>query len=83
MMPAARQARILGELRRQRVVSTEELAELCATSGDTIRRDLAILGGQGKLQRVHGGAARGSGAGCPKCAPTTVRRFRYAIPTTG
>lgn len=58
MMPAERHARIVSELRRRRTVSTEELAALCDASGETIRRDLTYLEGQGQLQKVHGGAAR-------------------------
>jgi DeoR family fructose operon transcriptional repressor len=58
MMATERHERIIAELRRRRAVSTEDLAVLCDASGETIRRDLAILEGQGQLQRVHGGAAR-------------------------
>lgn len=56
MLAAERRARIQAELRRRPSASTELLAELCAASAETIRRDLVALEAQGLLTRVHGGA---------------------------
>lgn len=44
-------------VRHGRVVSTEELADRCQASAETIRRDLIALEQAGLLARVHGGAA--------------------------
>ena len=60
MLAAERHARILQHLERQERVSVETLAERLATSAATVRRDLTRLAAAGLLQRVHGGAVRGS-----------------------
>jgi DeoR family transcriptional regulator, fructose operon transcriptional repressor len=58
MLPAERHERIRDALRSSRVISTEDLAELLAVSGETVRRDLVALESQGHLRRVHGGASQ-------------------------
>ncbi len=55
-MRATRQQSIVGRLRAHGTASTEELADLCAVSIATVRRDLIDLETQGILRRVHGGA---------------------------
>lgn len=57
MLVTERRARILEQLVGARAVGTEELARELGVSGETIRRDLAALEQQGRLSRVHGGAA--------------------------
>ncbi len=51
-----RQARIVEIVLRQKQASVEDLAQLMEVSRETIRRDLADLADQGKIQKVHGGA---------------------------
>ena len=53
---AERQAQILDLLTRQGRLSVAEIVELFSISEATARRDLEALAGEGKLQRVHGGA---------------------------
>jgi DeoR/GlpR family transcriptional regulator of sugar metabolism len=48
---------ILEKLKRQGVVKTSELSELLSVSPMTIRNDLNALAKEGKLIRIHGGAA--------------------------
>ena len=48
---------ILEQLRKQGVVKTSELSELLSVSPMTIRNDLNALAKEGKLVRIHGGAA--------------------------
>ena len=57
MHAAERAELIVGAVRGRLVVTTEELARLCKASGETVRRDLLLLEEQGRLIRVHGGAA--------------------------
>lgn len=56
MLPAARRARLLFELNGSGALSTDEIAERLAVSGETVRRDVALLERNGQLVRVHGGA---------------------------
>ncbi|WP_405144175.1 DeoR/GlpR family DNA-binding transcription regulator [Sphaerisporangium sp. NBC_01403] len=56
MLPAERRRRIAAEVAARPSVKTEELAELFSVSGETIRRDLLRLQGDGLVERVHGGA---------------------------
>jgi DeoR family transcriptional regulator of aga operon len=51
-----RQHQILQLLERQQRISVAELCSTFEVSEATARRDLESLAGQGKLQRVHGGA---------------------------
>jgi DeoR/GlpR family transcriptional regulator of sugar metabolism len=51
-----RQQQIVQLLERQRRISVAELCVRFEVSEATARRDLETLAGQGKLQRVHGGA---------------------------
>ena len=52
-----RQDRIRTRLQTQHVVRVDELAEWLQVSPATVRRDLLELEQQGRLRRVHGGAA--------------------------
>src|SRR5512144_518018 len=51
-----RQRRILTLLQQSERLSVAEICERFAVSEATARRDLEALAGQGKIQRVHGGA---------------------------
>lgn len=50
----ARQARILEVLRREHVLAVTHLAEILEVSGETIRRDLRLLGAKGLVEKSHG-----------------------------
>jgi DeoR family fructose operon transcriptional repressor len=56
MIAAKRRAWIVEQINQKGILSVEELARLVASSLMTIRRDLAVLDGQGLLRRTHGGA---------------------------
>lgn len=56
MLAEERFAVILELLQKKRAATVTELAQALDTSESTIRRDLIILAGQGKLNKVHGGA---------------------------
>ena len=51
-----RQRRLLDYVHQNRRVSVQHIAEVFSVSLATARRDLNELAGQGKIQRVHGGA---------------------------
>jgi len=51
-----RQLNILQWVERQQRISVAEICEQFSVSEATARRDLETLAGQGKVQRVHGGA---------------------------
>ncbi len=51
-----RQRRLLDYVQQNRRVSVQRIAEVFSVSLATARRDLNELAGQGKIQRVHGGA---------------------------
>jgi DeoR family transcriptional regulator, fructose operon transcriptional repressor len=55
-LPAKRHAEVLRLLRARGHMTVNELANHFVVSGDTIRRDLDHLAGQGLLERTHGGA---------------------------
>lgn len=57
MLPAERHEAIIDAVGAGQVVSTEELVRRLGVSAETVRRDLALLEGQGAIRRVHGGAA--------------------------
>ena len=56
MLSEDRQQLILRELALHGSLNAAEFAAKLGTSGMTVRRDLALLAGQGLLERVHGGA---------------------------
>lgn len=56
LLTEERHARILDALDTRGVLTLAELCELLDTSESTVRRDLSILAGKGRLQRVRGGA---------------------------
>ena len=56
MRPHDRQAKIIDFVRQDGRVSVEELATRFGFSPETIRRDLGILSGAGKIHKIHGGA---------------------------
>ena len=70
MLTAQRRALILDVLARDGQLIAKDLAAELDLSDDTIRRDLRELAGEGKLQRVHGGALPAS----PAMADFAVRR---------
>ena len=70
MLTAQRRALILDVLARDGQLIAKDLAAELDVSDDTIRRDLRELAGEGKLQRVHGGALPAS----PAIADFAVRR---------
>lgn len=53
---AERYALILAAVQRDGFVPIEKLAHICGTSLQTIRRDLAALADEGRIERYHGGA---------------------------
>lgn len=57
MLAAERHARLLDVVEARRIVSTEDLASALAVSAETVRRDLVLLGREGAVRRVRGGAA--------------------------
>ena len=57
MITEERWAIILELLERKRTATISELEEAVGASASTIRRDLAQLCSQGRLRKVHGGAA--------------------------
>ena len=59
MLAEERFALILDLLARQRTATVQELCEALSASESTIRRDLNELDKLGKLNKVHGRAARG------------------------
>lgn len=60
LLATERHDRILGRLRRDGTVSVAQIAEDCAVTAETVRRDLDRLARDGVLQRVHGGAVAAS-----------------------
>src|SRR5690349_225434 len=72
MGPEERRGAILDLIRLSQVVKVDEIAARLEVSRETIRRDLALLDGQGLLRRVHGGAQR------PKTAQEAPFRERIA-----
>jgi DeoR/GlpR family transcriptional regulator of sugar metabolism len=57
MLARQRQTEIVRRLRSEGTVSVNDLARSLGVTCSTIRRDLALLGDRGTVQRVHGGAA--------------------------
>lgn len=57
VLAETRRQLILNELRKERSISAQELAELLGASISTIRRDLIALEDKGLLNKVYGGAA--------------------------
>ena len=51
-----RQRRLLAWIEQRERVSVPEIIDRFAVSPATARRDLEVLAGEGKVQRVHGGA---------------------------
>lgn len=58
MYAEERQSAIAGEVRSRGRVSVTDLAARFSVTGETVRRDLALLQRNGHLIRVHGGAVR-------------------------
>ena len=56
MLAEERFALILNLLAEKRTATVQELCEALNASESTIRRDLTVLAGQGRLNKVHGGA---------------------------
>lgn len=56
MLAGERRHKILELLRTSQAISVSELCSILEASEATIRRDLALLGNEGKLERTHGGA---------------------------
>src|ERR1700722_18448938 len=56
VLPAKRHRELVEMIRSRGQMTVHELAIQFAVSGDTVRRDLDLLAGQGLLQRTHGGA---------------------------
>lgn len=56
MLPGVRRNRILELLQINRNITVKNLCDSLEASEATIRRDLVILEGEGKLERTHGGA---------------------------
>jgi DeoR family transcriptional regulator, fructose operon transcriptional repressor len=57
MPPLTRQDRLLSQLQASGRASVAELAEGLGVTSATIRRDLSLLAGEGRLLRTYGGAA--------------------------
>ena len=62
MLTRQRKAYVLEILNREGRIVAKELGQELGLSEDTIRRDLRELAGEGRLQRVHGGALPASPA---------------------
>ncbi len=62
MLTSERKALILDTLRQDGRLVAKEFSRRLGLSEDTIRRDLRELAGEGRLQRVHGGALPASPA---------------------
>ena len=62
MLTAERKELLLNRLRVEGRVVAKDIAVELSVSEDTVRRDLRELAGEGKLQRVHGGALPASPA---------------------
>ncbi|GAC58316.1 putative DeoR family transcriptional regulator [Gordonia hirsuta DSM 44140 = NBRC 16056] len=58
MYAEERQQAIASEVRARGRVAVTQLAQRFEVTGETVRRDLAVLARQGVVQRVHGGAVR-------------------------
>lgn len=58
MKPHERHPKIEAIIRREGEVAVDMLAARFGVSAETIRRDLGLLAGQGRVQKVHGGARR-------------------------
>jgi len=56
MLPGERHYRILELLQQNKSISVKQLCEELEASEATIRRDLAVMESDGKLERTHGGA---------------------------
>ncbi len=56
VLPAKRHFELVDLIRARGQMTVNELAGHFSVSGDTIRRDLDLLAGQGLLKRTHGGA---------------------------
>ncbi len=56
IIPAARQSRIMEQIKRDGLVTVEALSKILDVSVITIRRDLSLLEEKGVLERTHGGA---------------------------
>lgn len=65
MFASQRKQQILQILAVEKQVMSGELSQRFNVSEDSIRRDLRELAGEGKLQRVHGGALPVSAAIAP------------------
>ena len=78
MIAGEREAAILELLQERGVISLQTLLDRCAgVSAVTLRRDLARLEGQGKLQRTHGGAVQVKvpANGAASAAPDEAQRL--------
>ena len=58
MRPQFRKTAIVEFVERHGKASVEELADRFATSPETVRRDLKVLAGDGRVRKVHGGVVR-------------------------
>ncbi|UFU05870.1 LacI family DNA-binding transcriptional regulator [Ruania halotolerans] len=73
MLPHARQEFLLRQLELHGSLRATEVAQMMGVSPVTVRRDIAELADQGRVERVHGGAlSNGSRAGRPDVARTLI-----------
>ncbi|MBV8375990.1 MAG: DeoR/GlpR transcriptional regulator [Verrucomicrobia bacterium] len=56
VLPARRHLELVELIRSRGQMTVNELANHFTVSGDTVRRDLDLLAGQGLIKRTHGGA---------------------------
>ena len=73
MLTSQRKQLILEKLSAEGQVQSKALSILFDVSEDTIRRDLRELAGEGRLQRVHGGALPSSSAIAPFAERQSVK----------
>ena len=66
MLAAERRALILRLLRQDGIAPLADIARLCGVSDATVRRDLARLAAEGRIERVHGGAVDGPSPRAPE-----------------
>ncbi len=73
MLTQDRQAKILSILNEQGSVTVSRLTEILSASESTVRRDLAMLASEGKLNKVHGGATARNQENCRVCCKSDSR----------
>lgn len=77
--PALRRTQILERVRREGGASVAELARDLAVAPITVHRDLAVLAGEGLLERVHGGAQSINHRGLQRNEPPIPTAWEHRV----